>query len=78
MAPGGVKLRGHWKVVEGYCINEDGEIEKINEDGSNDTGVPVTQWIGDWQEGIFVTLKETLPSASILFSLPCTIFSSAI
>ena len=56
----GVKLRGRWKTIEGYCYDENGQIIKINEDGSNDTKVPVKIWEGDWQEGILLTMSDLL------------------
>ena len=49
---GGIKLRGRWKTVDGLWYNEKGEIVK------EDTGVPVTVWEGDWQEGIALTLSD--------------------
>ena len=66
LAPGGVRLQGKWE----QAVNEegqplfyqvrDGQILYDEEFTTEDTGIPAVQWKGQWQEGIFITLKTML------------------
>lgn len=62
LAKGGVKLRGNWvqQEIDGkpafYKIDSNGNV--LNEITTENTGVPVFVWKGQWQEGIFITLSD--------------------
>ena len=64
LAPGGVRVQGHWaqaKDAEGnnlYYQIIDGKIRTDLEPVTENTGAPVVQWQGIWQEGILVTLSN--------------------
>jgi hypothetical protein len=66
LAPGGVRVRGNWeyvKNVEGeqmYYQVEDGNIRYDKEFTTTNTGAPVVQWKGQWQEGIIVTMADIM------------------
>lgn len=61
LAPGGVKMQGR---MQPYVENGVPMYHKLDENGEPlldqftevNTGVPVMQWAGQWQEGILVTL----------------------
>ena len=69
LAPGGVRVQGHWvqaKDNEGknlYYQVIDGKIRTDLEPVTENTGAPVVQWEGQWQEGIMVTLSTVARGA---------------
>ena len=64
LAPGGVKVQGHWvqrrnsagKLL--YYDVTDGNPDTYKPLVDHNTGYPVMQWEGQWQEGIIVTLSD--------------------
>ena len=63
LAPGGVKVQGKWEHIKNekgelmYHQVIDGKIRTDLEPVTTNTGAPVVQWKGIWQEGIMVTLS---------------------
>lgn len=63
LAPGGVKVQGRWEHVKNnegqlmYYQVIDGKIRTDLEPTTENTGAPMVQWKGVWQEGIMVTLS---------------------
>lgn len=55
---GGVKIQGHYTTVPGlfYKINADGSVS--DETTTEDTGIPVTKWEGQWEEGVVISLAQ--------------------
>ena len=72
LAPGGVKLQGHWEDYKEdgqqlyYQTDERGEIDLskpfVHEGETNCSNVKVQKWRGQWQEGIFLTYSKLLGS----------------
>jgi hypothetical protein len=67
LAPGGVRVRGNWEYIKNsdgeqmyYQVDEQGNILYDKEPTTADSGVPVVQWRGQWQEGIIVTMADIM------------------
>lgn len=66
LAPGGVRVRGNWEYVKNkegqpmYYQVENGNIQYDKEFTTENTGAPVVQWKGQWQEGIIVTAADIM------------------
>lgn len=66
LQPGGVRLRGKWEqaVDENgtplFYQVQDGQVMYDEELTTENTGIPAVQWKGQWQEGVFMTLKTML------------------
>lgn len=64
-AHGGVKMQGHWeqlKMPDGqpayYPLDANGNVDYRGVPTATNTGYPITQWKGDWKEGIFSTMAQ--------------------
>lgn len=63
----GVKLKGkyvHKKDADGNLLYYKEENGKMIPQSEENTGVPVVQWEGQWQEGIFLTLRNIIKDST--------------
>lgn len=66
LQPGGVKLRGKFEQYEEngekyyYQVDDNGNILFDKPPTTKETSAPFVQWKGQWQEGIILTLSNTI------------------